>query len=277
MALHLPSEIITIIVTELGDPYKPFNKKLALAPLASINREWQLVVEGILWRKLTIHNDELEVFRARCTSVTRRHALRWLHVWFSGIFENGYDEDDDGVVVDFEDPDIFGSFAHRNAAFKHENRRFFQQVASIWEELASWGEELRLRRMGIYVEGESVYQLLGRSFREPEVAQEHLSYDASLKELTQLPLLPTVTWLDVGAAPVIDLWPAIVACKIANSLPNLHDFNVDTIDLQKTWPSARCQFRKCGLFFLAPFRYFSINMSQYSVACWEICQNRFGT
>ncbi|KAL3456431.1 hypothetical protein BJX64DRAFT_296675 [Aspergillus heterothallicus] len=88
--MHLPAEIIQLIVEFLRDfpaPKDDPNQKHYIAPYALISRQWQAVVERIIWHQVTIKGTEfsLELLKQltsgdahRCARVGYMRHLVWL-------------------------------------------------------------------------------------------------------------------------------------------------------------------------------------------------------
>ncbi|KAF2187048.1 hypothetical protein K469DRAFT_686259 [Zopfia rhizophila CBS 207.26] len=127
--IYLPTEILAQIpgvlerqrYLQLGDP--------PLAPLATLNHEWQNVVEAILWRHIKIKFSKLADLQSHMSvKPVRRQKLRRLEVFWFHLF-NYELEDEEPVEV-------------RLQAFQDGKKRFFVEVQSVWEELVSWNVDL---------------------------------------------------------------------------------------------------------------------------------------
>lgn len=73
-----------------------------------------------------------------------------------------------------------------------------------------------------------------------------------MTDFPELPSLPSVKTLIIKqpARQGIDLWPAIVACKIARTLPILEVLETNGTDMERRWAHVRKEFRdgKCTSF-----------------------------
>jgi hypothetical protein len=133
----------------------------------------------------------------------------------------------------------------RLAAAQNEHIRFFCEIEAIWNELASWKEELQLSSIHIQIYGLSVYDFVG-----PDICEGDSLDIKSLLEFSRLPVLPPL--MSVRSLKVreetnweIDLWPAIVTCRVASSLPMLECLDIEGVDADRQWPRARRSLRHC--------------------------------
>jgi hypothetical protein len=133
----------------------------------------------------------------------------------------------------------------RLAAAQHEHIRFFNELKAIWNELASWKEEQQLSSIWIHIYGLSVYDFVG-----PEICEGEFLDNKSLLEFSCLPVLPSL--MSVRSLTVreetgreIDLWPVIVTCRVASSLPMLECLDIVGVDTDRQWPRARRSLRHC--------------------------------
>lgn len=276
--VHLPNEIIHQIICE----YIESGGHCSLKGLSTISRDWQIVVEQYRWRRLRITPREIGCFRSAFRGkLRRRRALQAVSIRFEGYFarkkskeepdrecEGDADEESsedshcglwcevcpkgecardkttftgDGAFQatgnDSDSPRI------RLAAAQDEHARFFREVQVIWNELASWEDDLRVTCIWLDVVGSSVYEFVG-----PEVSSGNFPNDSTLLEfsgLPKLPLLQSVKELHFHEEfeHHIDLWPTIVTCRIASSLPRLECLDTVDIDYGTSWPVARRSLR----------------------------------
>jgi hypothetical protein len=110
-------------------------------------------------------------------------------------------------------------------------------------ELASWNDDLQITKIYIHVNGCSVYDFL-----EPAVCDGDHSGDSTLLDYTNfptLPLLPSVNclWVREETNEEIDLWPTIVVCSIAGSLPKLECLEAVGVEYELRWPLVRTCLR----------------------------------
>jgi hypothetical protein len=85
--VNLPHEIIHAIIAEYQAGPSPW----ALAPLAAINRNWQLVVESYIWKIFSVGptgpSADLELFQSVFRAGSeRRKLLNHLEITFDGYF-----------------------------------------------------------------------------------------------------------------------------------------------------------------------------------------------
>lgn len=263
--VHLPTEIIAQIVGELREAQCEQNEIIPLAPYACVNRYWQDVVESLIWHKIEFSFDELDVFRNLYACVRRRQSLKTLHVTLNGYFENTFDqsngdesedesessEDDESkdetrnasdanssdAAESSEEEDLFEVVQRRVYAVKTDHRRFFQEITAVWEELRSWRSNLKLESIQIHVIGQSMYELLGHTFRWHCQVDKYVVDDLWIGASANppLPMLPSVASLTVSACTDIDLWPAIVGCDVTDSLPSIQELKIHSADWQKRW------------------------------------------
>ena len=132
----------------------------------------------------------------------------------------------------------------RLAAAQKEHIRFFREIEAIWNELASWKEDLQLSDIRIHFYGLSVYDFVG-----PEICEGEFLDNKPLLEFSCLPVLPSL--MSVRSLKVreerweIDLWSAIIACRVASSLPMLECLDIIGVDKDNQWPRARRNLRHC--------------------------------
>lgn len=282
--VNLPNEIIHQIIHE----YREAGGYTGLRHLSAINRNWQIVVEDYIWRHLRLRPREIGCFRSAFRGNSRRRrALRILDIRFEGYFareepkteeqhsadESGADEESDETsycapwcevcphgeckwdtttstgdrTILAEDGDSSSSCI-RLAAAQNEHARFFREVKAIWDELASWDDDLRVDMVNFHVTGFSVYKFVG-----PDVCNGEFPEDSTLLDfssLPKLPLLPSVKslWVREETNEEIDLWPTIVTCSVASSLPMLERLETVGVDYEIGWPVARRSLRhgKCS-------------------------------
>jgi hypothetical protein len=145
----------------------------------------------------------------------------------------------------------------RLAAAQNEHIRFFCEIEAIWNELASWKKELQLSSIFIRIYGLSVYDFVG-----PDICEGDFLDNKSLLEFSRLPVLPPL--MSVRSLKVreetgreIDLWPAIVTCRVASSLPMLECLDIEGVDSDRQWPRARKSLRHCKYILLEMFSTFA--------------------
>ncbi|KAF2446369.1 hypothetical protein P171DRAFT_430528 [Karstenula rhodostoma CBS 690.94] len=128
---------------------------------------------------------------------------------------------------------------------RSDHHRLFLEIQRVWKELHSWGKALELNTLSIHIGGESLYDLLGPEMRWEDEFHTHIVSDGWLRSCTELPLeeLVSVTSLIVTASEDIDIWPAIVGCIIAETLPNLEHLRLFSSDWQKRWTLLRSELR----------------------------------
>jgi hypothetical protein len=287
--VHLPAEILHQILSELyhGKEY------IRIAPLATVNRHWQGVVEGILWRRFSISVSDVMTFNAHFQAIPeRRQHLRILLYSLDGYFRNPfikketssvedsnessdgeYEEDEqdkehgnyddeeehgeESVPVNEQDGQDWDSLNEgviftRFLAFQKEHFRFFEELKLLWDVLASWEEALSVTSIKLFITAQCIYTLLGPAFRDADIVREYLSDNMWLNSpcLAQLPLFLSVKKLklelDLSRQPAAAVWPQVVACKLASTLPALDTLETSQDnDLDWRWYHARKYFREC--------------------------------
>jgi hypothetical protein len=281
--VYLPHEILHAIIGELIATTPGL---VHLAPLAAINRNWQTVVEDYIWTQLSIEPQEINTLRSVFRKGSgRRKLLRHLNVAFENYFavplaqgqtvkdgesagercygdsegviqareEKSKNSNENVVTTSYEDGrnKNHGCQTHqlKFVAFQHEHERFFLSVKKIWNELASWENDIRIVKITFHMTGHSVYGFLGSEF-----CNTHAEYFSDGRWLypenfTALPLLRTIKILRVHGTvnEEMDLWPAIVTCKIASTLPTLETLEVDSQDNEMGWPQMR-KYLRAGKF-----------------------------
>jgi hypothetical protein len=160
------------------------------------------------------------------------------------------DNKNDEHHEDFEDYEGVNKYSDaildkRLAVFTDEHLRFFQELETVLVELASWKDDLKVAEFVIVMEGESIYELLGRKFRKPAVVERHFHTNAWMYpvDMPQLPALPNITSFTVWSSSV-DLWPAIVACQVTRTFPALQRLDINGHDFVKIWYHTRRKFRQ---------------------------------
>lgn len=138
-----------------------------------------------------------------------------------------------------------------------DHSRLFLEVQTVWDELHSWKKALRLDAVRIYIGGQSLYRLLGPGMRSNNAVRGYIIKDGWLRNHTEPPTtkLISVKSLTVIASKAIQIWPAIVGCAIAESLPNLEELRLFDMDWDKKWWLLRSELRDgdcyCSVSFLA--------------------------
>jgi hypothetical protein len=161
------------------------------------------------------------------------------------------DNKNDECHKDFEDHEGVNKYSgvisdQRLAVFTAEHLRFFQEVETVLVELAGWKDDLKIAELVIFIEGESIYELLGRKFRKPAVVEGHFHTNAWMypANMPQLPALPNIMSFTVCSSSYVDLWPAIVACQVTRTFPALQRLAINGHDFVKIWYHARSKFRQ---------------------------------
>ncbi|KAJ4991186.1 hypothetical protein SVAN01_03314 [Stagonosporopsis vannaccii] len=268
---HLPREIIHQILRALSS-----YGGQKLAPLAVINRHWQITTEYMLWRHLRITTADIDAFTALCQTRSRRQAVR--HVIFDAeyfkcpaergreiesagdgeyVAEHGNfarDEEtgggttqDDGFLEEHrcsEDHSSYRDARQSLSAFQAEHVRFFHDIRKIWNIIASWSDCMKLHSIQIIVDGFSMYEHLGYVFRDPNVVNVSLCAEDWFGHFPILPALPSVNTFTMipKVNTDVDLWSVIAGCVVARSLPALRGINIQGDDRERRWPDVR---KKC--------------------------------
>jgi hypothetical protein len=264
----LPNEIIHTIIHE----YKQAGGFTSLVPLAAINRGWQTAVEEYTWRYLrVVPRDCGRLHSALRGNFRRRRAIKTLDIRFENCFAK---EDQQRKTQDTEDEESMDTESSnepddapqpgenyndggcpavdseyqtplkRLTALRSEHARFFREVKSLWDELASWNDDLQITKIYIHVNGYSVYDFIG-----PAVCDGDYPGDSRLLDYVSfptLPLLPSVKclWVREEINEEIDLWPTIVVCSVAGSLPKLECFEAVGVEYEPRWPLVRTCLRQ---------------------------------
>jgi hypothetical protein len=258
--VYLPTEVLRAIVSELKD------ENFKLASLTTVDRQWQHILESIIWREIWISVDDLDHFRNYFYGrPTRRRSLGVLTLHYYDLFNKAVLNSRENVNTVWKRGDLDSNKSHhrrsamvteeeqhhrdtqkRFSAFQNEHLRFLHESKSFLDELHSWEDDLRVTELKLCVEAQSMYELLGPSFQEASVAQAYFSEDTWLcsPDLPQLPSLPTVKTFVLEPSGEIDLWPAIVAFRMANILPNVEVLESLGDDAQRRWTRLRQLLRE---------------------------------
>jgi hypothetical protein len=266
---YLPAEILHAVLQHLNHRY--------LAPLATVNRHWQRVVEGIIWKSLRFDTrrnikDDIGEFRRLLNETPGRRALLQ-ELWFvvedylveslpgnydseSEDSDSAESELDDGVNVDVtvaprgqstEEGACrkLSSMEERVPALRRENARLFGFLKSVWDELSGWGDDARLTEIKFRIEYTTVCRFLRNGYKSDELTERIISVGQwfSPPDFPRLPLLPTVQRFTMYALRC-DMWPVLLGFKIANTLPSLEMLIIHGNDLERAWPNFHMQLRE---------------------------------
>ncbi|KAF2007320.1 hypothetical protein P154DRAFT_117534 [Amniculicola lignicola CBS 123094] len=151
---------------------------------------------------------------------------------------------DDILNVELEDTP-----SARFRLFRRAHFLVLDTIKHIWEELLSWGDALSVSSIHLVVSGRSHYELLGDAFQDGSIAQQFFPDDRWLESscLSQIPLLPSVTRFSVASnqGSPVDLWPQVVACQMAHTLPCLESLYIAGDDYDRSSYYLRKYFREC--------------------------------
>ena len=232
--VDLPNEIIHQIIQELQSlgVFRRFKS------LACVNRSWQIVAESYMWRNLRIKPREIGCLRSVFkNNIGRRRALDHLDIRFEYYFARRYP-----TRAEQESANYVGSEEESSDESEHEDEdpcrvclrgqckkdevKLHDRLYVPNEDLKNMSPLMRLAAaqqlsdIRIHFYGLSVYDFVG-----PEICEGEFLDNKPLLEFSCLPVLPLL--MSVRSLKVreerweMDLWPAIIACRVASSLPML--------------------------------------------------------
>jgi hypothetical protein len=281
--VHLPAEILHSI---LWHARYVRGHNTSLAPLATVNRHWKSVVEGILWKDITIDNrrrifgNEIDEFqRLFNADSSRRSLLQTLEfrvdefIWdikrckmydrcnsdYEWSDSEGSESGDDAEVDVAPTPcrrssleaydDRVWPMETRVSALRRENAELFARLKRLWTEISDWGADARVTEIRFDMENAAECRFLGSYYQLDARSEGVVAIQDWLGsfEIPQLPLLPTVQTFTVHDwEHRSNMWPVLLGLKIANSLPSLKELTIHGEDLERAWPHFYWQIREGG-------------------------------
>jgi hypothetical protein len=278
--VHLPAEILHPILCDARyDRVRTY-----LAPLATVNRHWKSVVEGILWKDITIDSsrrifrNEIDDFqRLFSADPSRRSLLQTLRfrvdefIWDMKcckmskyhVSDDGLSDSEESESGDDTDADVAPTPCRRSSleayddrvwpmetrvsALRRENAELFARLQRLWTEIADWRADARLTEIQFIMENASECRFLGNYYQTDARSERVVAIQdwLSSSEVSQLPLLPTVQTFSVSDWGCRSkMWPVLLGLKLANSLPSLKELTIHGEDNERAWPHFYRQIRE---------------------------------
>jgi F-box-like len=178
---RLPFDVILQIIKNIPRKTQLTRKEPRLSPLATVSRQWQDIVESILFRDIEVKFAEFKTFAGMFSQNRpwRRALLKTFDVKLEDIQSIGeqLEFDKDSANENPEVPNL-----------TEYNNRLLSSIREVWEELHSWGVDLQLLRFYLTIQIHPfAEQVEGWAYMIPRIPYIHLIEDEN-----QLPALQLV-------------------------------------------------------------------------------------